>query len=326
MGEVIGLLTRVEIENFKSIYKASVPLSPFTLLVGANGTGKSNFLGLLRLITKALDNPEYDPEYGEEIVRFYELLSNKHYNYREEEQKITIYNSSQKIYKIQEGDVVGKIPSELYEVRLFSLDPKVTGQAESLGEILAISENGKGIVSVLDALKTGDREDLFDKIESTLSTYIPEIEKLSFVTNLSTRTLQVREKHIPKPILVRDLSEGTQLVLLIITLLYQENRPSLICIEDIDRGLHPRLFQKIIELCFDLTSRDDGVQIIATTHNPYLVDEFKGYESAVIIVEKTNGETTFTPLSERLENLEPGEEPLGSLWYSGFVGGVPQGV
>ena len=75
---------------------------------------------------------------------------------------------------------------------------------------------------------------------------------------------------------------------------------------------------------FDLTRREGGPQIIATTHNPYLVDQFKGRESAVIVVEKEHGETTFTTLAEKLAHLDPGEEPLGSLWYSGFVGGVPQ--
>ena len=43
----------------------------------------------------------------------------------------------------------------------------------------------------------------------------------------------------------------------------------------------------------------------------------------MIIVEKKDGETTFTSLEDRLKDLEPGEEPLGELWYSGFLGGVP---
>ena len=34
---------------------------------------------------------------------------------------------------------------------------------------------------MLDSLKTGDREDLFNTIEATLKQYIPEIEKLSFI-------------------------------------------------------------------------------------------------------------------------------------------------
>jgi predicted ATPase len=334
---VVVLLTRVDIENFRSIYKASVPLSPFTLLVGANGSGKSNFLKLLRMLSQAPDGGIGQQD-GRTIGVYSFFSAEKHYLHLLESQKIETFGEDKDlpIYKIENAQATFNRPQELSNVKIFALNPQVAGQEELLTEQPRIEEDGRGIVRVLDALKTGDREDLFKKIEGAIKSYIPEIEKLSFVPGNTSKYLQVRDKYLPKPILVRELSEGTQLVLLIITLLYQENRPSIICIEDIDRGLHPRLFQRIIELCFDLSSRKDGVQIIATTHNPYLVDEFKGHEEAVLIVEKEKGETTFTQLSKRLENLrlknpelknlEADEEPLGSLWYSGFVGGVPQRV
>ncbi len=175
---------------------------------------------------------------------------------------------------------------------------------------------------MLDALKTGDREDLFTTIEETFKQYIPEIEKLSFVPVANAKQLQVREKPIDKPILLQNLSEGTRLVLTILTIVYQENPPTLIGLEEIDRGLHPRLFQQVIELLSSI-SEEKKIQIIATTHNPYLVDEFKGLEGSVVIVEKVNGETIFTTLADKLEGLTPEEEPLGHLWYSGIVGGVP---
>lgn len=69
---------------------------------------------------------------------------------------------------------------------------------------------------------------------------------------------------------------------------------------------------------------EKGIQIIATTHNPYMVDQFKDDEEAVLIVEKTGGESTITTLAERLEKNESHEEgALGALWFGGFVGGVP---
>jgi len=173
-------------------------------------------------------------------------------------------------------------------------------------------------------MKTGDREDLFEKIETNLCQYIPEIEKLSFITKDDGKRLQVREKYLKKPLPLSLLSEGTKFILAILTIIYQEHPPTLIGIEDIDRGLHPRLFEKVIRICREVTQMENRPQIIATTHNPYIVDEFKGNEDAVIIVEKKNGETIFTPLSERIAHLEPeADDPLGELWFSGFVGGVP---
>src|SRR5437763_1060718 len=47
-------LTRVVIENYKSIAYCDVPLGPLRYLVGPNGAGKSNFLDALRFLSHAL--------------------------------------------------------------------------------------------------------------------------------------------------------------------------------------------------------------------------------------------------------------------------------
>jgi predicted ATPase len=47
-------ITQVLLENYKSIPRCRVPLGPLTFLVGANGSGKSNFLDALRFVTDAL--------------------------------------------------------------------------------------------------------------------------------------------------------------------------------------------------------------------------------------------------------------------------------
>lgn len=299
------MITRVEIQNYRSIWQATVPLSPFTLLIGANGTGKSNFLKLLRNLSE-WDSPSFQ----------------KHINYPEHPTTFRIVNHKGQWCTYDGLHIKMELP-EAGRLGLFSINPENAGKPESLVEYPAVREDGSGVVQVLDSLKTGDREDLFDTIEATLSRYIPEIEKLSFIPGQATKQLQVREKYIEKPIPVAELSEGTRLVLTILTIIYQKNPPLVICLEEIDRGMHPRLFEQVVQLCFDMTRREGGPQIIATTHNPYLVDQFKGHEEAVVIVEKENGETTFTTLAERLRHLQPDEEPLGSLWYSGFVGGVP---
>lgn len=42
------MLTQIHITNCFSFVDAKAALSPFTLLIGANGAGKSNFLKVLR--------------------------------------------------------------------------------------------------------------------------------------------------------------------------------------------------------------------------------------------------------------------------------------
>lgn len=45
------MLTRVELTNFKSFRQATVDLSPFTLVLGENGAGKSNLFDALRFLS-----------------------------------------------------------------------------------------------------------------------------------------------------------------------------------------------------------------------------------------------------------------------------------
>ncbi|MDM8549331.1 AAA family ATPase [Desulfobacterales bacterium HSG2] len=217
---------------------------------------------------------------------------------------------------------------ELTNVSIFSLAPPNAGKPEKLVTDPVVNETGTGVVQVLDSLKTGDREDLFDLIEKRVREFIPEIEKLSFIPGQEVKQLQVRESAFKESIPVADLSEGTQLAIIILTILYQVNKPSLICLEEIDRSLHPWLYGRIINLCMEMSDSKGMPQIIATTHNPYIVDHFKGHEEAVVIVEKKKGETTFETLAERLKRYEDEkgefEDPLGELWYGGYVGGIPE--
>ena len=47
-------LTHIELTNYKSVKSCSVPLQNVTVLVGPNGTGKSNFLDSIRFLNEAL--------------------------------------------------------------------------------------------------------------------------------------------------------------------------------------------------------------------------------------------------------------------------------
>jgi predicted ATPase len=49
------MITRIEIDGFKSFYDFSVDLQPFTVLIGANGTGKSNLFDALKLLSHLAD-------------------------------------------------------------------------------------------------------------------------------------------------------------------------------------------------------------------------------------------------------------------------------
>lgn len=306
------MIKEIRVKNYRSfLEETSIELSPFTLVIGPNGAGKSNLLKLFRDCFRGLGKKHQNT-----------APLHRHFNATRESQKITV--------NLVDGGSIEFIPSgvrtstdKIPHVGWYSLNPSTVGKSETIRPNGIVDFEGTGAVSVLDSLKTGAREDLFIAIERLLKTYIPSIKKLS--TNTSSagkKALQVNEEGIEMPVPVSELSEGTQLILLILTIIYQENPPSVILLEDIDRGLHPRLFQQIVEMLRRVAG-EKKLRIVATTHNPYLLDEFVDDEHSVLIVEKENGCSTVTKLSDRLDEGGSLEEALGGLWFAGFFGGVP---
>jgi len=107
----------------------------------------------------------------------------------------------------------------------------------------------------------------------------------------------------------------------------------MICIEEPDRGIHPRLYREIRDALYRLSYPEQfgldrpPVQVLITSHSPYMLDLHRDHPEEVVIAEKVGSEGTFSRLADR-EDLEDllGEATLGEIWYSGVLGGVPAGT
>ena len=68
----------------------------------------------------------------------------------------------------------------------------------------------------------------------------------------------------------------------------------------------------------------DPVQVIATTHSPYLLDLFRDHPEEIVIANKTGQEARFERLSDQ-HNINEilHDAHLGDVWYTGILGGVP---
>lgn len=54
-GMTMGALERIKIEGFKSIRELDLALRPLNILIGANGAGKSNFVGVFRFLRELVN-------------------------------------------------------------------------------------------------------------------------------------------------------------------------------------------------------------------------------------------------------------------------------
>jgi len=78
------------------------------------------------------------------------------------------------------------------------------------------------------------------------------------------------------------LSEGTVLALGLLTKLREPTRPRLVLLDDIDRGLHIGAQAKLVQVLRDMLALIADLQIVCTTHSPYLLDLFEPSEVRVL--------------------------------------------
>ena len=128
-----------------------------------------------------------------------------------------------------------------------------------------------------------------------------------------------------------NLSQGTLYALGMMFLAFHPAPPSVVCIEEIDRGVHPRMLREVRDLLYRLSYPGDfnenrpPVQVIATTHSPYLLDLFKNHPEEIIISQKHGTSAHFERLADRDDLADLlSEGSLGDIWFSGILGGVPE--
>jgi predicted ATPase len=126
-----------------------------------------------------------------------------------------------------------------------------------------------------------------------------------------------------------DLSDGTMLTLGLLSILHGPKRPSLLCIEEPETGLHPRRLRWLFDRIIGLAYPEEGerrTQVILTTHSPDLVELFSDMPEAVNVVDHVAGATgqrvsRVTPLPQILAKLHPegGKiESIGHAWATGL--------
>jgi predicted ATPase len=93
------------------------------------------------------------------------------------------------------------------------------------------------------------------------------------------------------------ISEGTMLTLGLLAVLHTPQKPNLLLLDDIEQGLHPHAQRKLVGVLKQIIAQNLNLQIIFTTHSPYILDELEA--SQVHILNSTaNGYTVANRLDE----------------------------
>ena len=114
------------------------------------------------------------------------------------------------------------------------------------------------------------------------------------------------------------LSDGTLRYLSLLAILLHPAPPPLIALDQPELGLHPEVVGEVAGLLGEAAER---TQIVVTTHSRMLVDALTGRPSSVVVCEKENGESRFERLDGTRLKAWLEKYSLGELWSSGELGG-----
>ena len=353
------MIKTIYYRNFKTLRDTVLPLGRFTLLLGPNGSGKStamqaismagsssNFFDIVSADLKKVDNVtvsiaiEWADDYrsldGKRKIEADGLLArlpspmtvNVESQWRHSGNTIIVetYQNASSLLQLPERD---KIIRELSSFRIFSFDANAIAQPMTMNPGIQLESNGAGLAGVLENLRDNDPE-RFEFINKELGRWLPEFDRILFETPAAGQKGLLLRTKAGLRIKASDLSQGTLFALAFLTLANLPNPPAIVCFEEPDRGIHPRLLREISDAMYRLSYPEDyddkraPVQVIATTHSPYLLDLYRDHPEEVVIASKGQAGVKFERLTEQSDVSEILKgAPLGEVWYSGVLGGVP---
>lgn len=222
---------------------------------------------------------------------------------------------------------------------------RMVGSSYSDLAIPNLQSDGSGLASVLAYLALTHPE-LFRDLQDEFRRLIPgairvrfervpvtRVESESIAVDGDRLTRQVRKEYIGESIVFDFVgaeniaasfaSEGTVVALGLITALLGPNRPNVVLLDDIEQGLHPLAQEKLVMFLRKILECDPNLQIIATTHSPFVLDCLRP-EEVRVAYQREDGVTACASLQDNpdFENwkaeMKPGE--MWSMFGESWVG------
>jgi len=206
----------------------------------------------------------------------------------------------------------------------FDVSPRAAMRRPAhIEESPVLAEDGANLSAVLNSLVL-EHGEAWEELETLLRSAIPGFESLK-VRPRGGRGMAIgvwRERGVKEELTLGDLSEGTLRLLCWLALALSPNLPPVICIDEPELGLHPRVLPTLAG-AFKLASGRS--QILIATHSPHFLSQFALDDIAVM--RKEEGRAAFvrpaTSQALRHEVEEIGGEALARLFLSEELAVLP---
>ena len=290
------MITKLSVQNYRILRDLQVELAPLTVLVGPNGVGKSTtlealqYLALLAQGQNPMDREPWNHPLGQPKDASLSVSDNgaefRQSGWDAQHNRPTvawriggleIAPNQANTPRIDANTWPAGFPSAVLRLRL---EPKVLrGDSQGNLPIGQIGVDGQGLAAALNDLKTND-DPRFNTILAAMQQIVPGLKgiKAPRVPQNNQFTIScatTAKTDVP----AKFMSDGTLYALALITALSTNpGRQTLVLLDDIDQGLHPKAQADLIAQIRTIQKDSPGLQVVATCHSPYLVDSLSGDE------------------------------------------------
>ena len=348
------MIHRVEFHNFKALRDVSIDLERFTVLVGPNASGKTSVLEGLHYLAELQAKPREEVFGGDENLRSLVARDDS------AEMALTCLGAGRDVAVRVDFSPGADHPSAFHLRSTAPRDAQQTPWALFLRldvnrltapsyceePIPRMESDGSGLASELAYLWSSQAIQLRE-IQEALRTVVPSVLEIrtprARVTRIETEIIT----HGGKPFTHRGdreywgnsvefdmvgapripahmASEGTMLVLGLLTAIMGPTRPEVVLMDDLDRSLHPKAQADLVGLLRKLLEQHPDMQIVATSHSPYLLDHLRPEEVRLTTL-RDDGSVACGRLDEHpefdkwKESMTPGEfwSLVGEKWLVG---------
>jgi len=332
LSKLPGVIASIAFHRFKALRQTRIELQPFNLIIGPNGSGKTSLiesiLTLRRLAALPLAGAEAVQRGEGPEIRF-------HFAAPHAEISATLGCAGEGQCDFLRVEPAGTpawraLRDGLATVRAYVLEHEAMTRPCPPGDGAELSADGANLAAVLVQLRQ-HTPTVYAALEAELLRLLPEFSALEAGPEAAGGlTFGLRLAESGELLGAGELSQGTLYVIALLALAFDPDPPRILCLEEVDRGVHPRMFREVRDVLYRLShppadAGRAGVQVIATTHSPYFIDLFREHPEEVIISQKTGRAAIFARLADRPDLPELLREgSLGEMWYSGILGGVPE--
>lgn len=345
-------LDTITIRGFKSIKAVeSLKLNAINVLIGANGSGKSNFLEAFSLVREVLNG-----RLRQFVVRSGGADRVLHFGSRVTEQlEVAIHLTDSHWYKLTieptADDSLGltdqsastwQPPLSIFDSRdqpvtvgtFFEADPWIAyhfhdtsrespmKKMRNLRDNRGLRANGANLAAFLYFLQVR-HPGSYRQITRTVQLAAPFFDDFALepqVLNPELILLEWRHKGSDAYFNAASLSDGTLRFIALTTLLLQpeELRPPVILLDEPELGLHPYAITLLASM---VKSASVNGQVIMATQSPTLLKHFTPND--VIVANRVNGEAKFERLDAEKLDVWLEDYSLGQLWEMNEFDGRP---